>query len=161
MSLPEGVFQAILLVSLIAVAARIYLWKTPVLDLPETRTFRWILIATVGSVLGFIAGTVGIGGGIYLVPIILISGLGTTKEASATGAGFILFNSVTGLIARAGQESLEWELILPLGLAVLIGGFAGSRLGAGHWEARWIQQVLGAIIIVAIVFLARALVLGR
>ena len=83
LQLSEFWFQVLLLVTLVAVAARIYLWSDPVLRLPEGRVFRVVLSAVVGAILGFIAGAVGIGGGIYLVPIILMTGIGTTHEASA------------------------------------------------------------------------------
>ena len=159
LDLPESIFQVVLLFSLVAVAFRIYLWKDPVLRLPNSVSFKWALSLGIGSLLGFIAGSVGIGGGIYLVPIILITGLGNPKEAAATGAGFILFNSVTGLLARAGSASIEWDVIWPLGLAVFVGGWAGSHLGAGKWESRVIQQVLGAIIVLAIISLARTIFL--
>ena len=160
LDLNESVFQVVLLVSLIAVAFRIYWWKNPVLSLPKERSFQWGLSLIVGSILGFVAGTVGIGGGIYLIPIIILTGLGTAKEAAATGAAFILLNSIVGLSARTESiSSLPWESMWPLAVSVLVGGYAGSRLGAGKWEPQWIQQVLGGIILVAIVILSRSFLL--
>ena len=160
LQLSEPVFQVFLLITLIAVAIRIYLWSDPVFKLPDNRSFRVLLSVLIGAVLGFIAGAVGIGGGIYLVPIILMTGIGTTKEASATGAAFILFNSVTGVIARASWTQLPWDLLLPLAVTVTIAGLAGSHMGSKRWHPRTIQRVLGAIILVAIVFLARRLLMG-
>ncbi|MFW6053289.1 MAG: TSUP family transporter, partial [Persicimonas sp.] len=69
-------FYAILLATLVLVALRIYLVPDPKLDLdlgPRTKIIAALLI---GAILGLIAGIVGIGGGIYLVPIIIILGLG-------------------------------------------------------------------------------------
>ncbi|MDE2996956.1 MAG: TSUP family transporter, partial [Bacteroidota bacterium] len=149
-----------LLVTLVAVAARIYLWADPVLRLPKGRAFRVALSAVVGGVLGFIAGAVGIGGGIYLVPIILMTGIGTTKEASATGAAFILFNSITGVAARASWNDVPWDLLVPLAITVTLAGVAGSHFGSAKWKPRRIQKVLGAIVLVAIAFLVRRLMLG-
>ncbi|MDA0683662.1 MAG: TSUP family transporter [Bacteroidetes bacterium] len=152
--LEELTFQVVLLLSLVAVAARIYLWKDPVLNLPTSMTFRVGLSLVLGAVLGFVAGVVGIGGGIYLVPLILLTGIGTAREAAATGAAFILINSVSGLLARARFEELPWEFMLPLAVTVLIGGLAGSFFGSSKWAAKTIQRVLGMIILTAIVLLA-------
>lgn len=155
LELSENVFQLLLLGSLITVAARIYLWKDPVFKIPRSRSFQLWLSLGLGLVLGFIAGTVGIGGGIYLVPIIVLTGIGTEKQAAAAGAAFILINSIVGLTARAQLVDLPLDQLVPLGASVFVGGLLGSHLGAGHWQSKTLQKVLGAIILVAIVLLVR------
>ena len=72
---------------------------------------KWSFIFLSGGILGFIAGTVGIGGGIYLVPIIFIFGLGTEKEAAAAGIVFIFVNSIVGLIPRVQLQSINFRII--------------------------------------------------
>ena len=111
-----------------------------------------------GGILGFIAGAVGIGGGIYLVPLIIVLGLGTEKEAAATGAIFIWLNSCAGLVARVGDFP-DPVTIFPLVLAVIIGGAAGSSLGANKYEPRTMQKLLGVIILIAIAILLGKIVL--
>jgi uncharacterized membrane protein YfcA len=155
LALSEDVFRILLMVSLLAVAGRIYLWKDPAFKLPQTRAFRLGLSLVLGLILGFVAGTVGIGGGIYLVPIIILTGIGSAKEAGAAGAAFILINSVVGLAARARVVDLPMDQFLPLAAAVLVGGLLGSHYGSGQWKPRTLQKVLGNIILVAIVLLAR------
>ena len=157
LQLPETTFQIVLLVTLVAVAVRIYFWSNPVFDVPQTATFRWAASIAIGAILGFIAGAVGIGGGIYLVPVLIMTGIGTTREAAATGAAFILFNSVTGILARASWNDMPWELLIPLGIAVAIAGFAGSHFGSSRWPSRTIQRVLGSVILVAIGLLIQRL----
>lgn len=85
LKLPKGVFYGILLISLIIVALRIYLWEEVSLKLDLSKTQKIPLSLGAGSVLGMVAGIVGIGGGIYLVPLIIILGLGSEKEAAACG----------------------------------------------------------------------------
>ena len=118
---------------------------------------KWIFIFSLGGVLGFIAGAVGIGGGIYLVPLIIMFGLGTEKEAAASGAMFIWVNSLVGVIARSQIGTFDPQFILPLAIAVLIGGFGGSYLGAVKLEPKTIQKVMGSIIFIAIIFLINGL----
>ena len=108
-----------------------------------------------GAVLGFVSGTIGIGGGIYLVPLIILFGLGTEQEAAASGAAFILLNSMAGLIARFQRGAVSLELMLPLLLAVLAGGFVGSRLGAMRFNPLTIQKILGLVVILALLLLSR------
>ena len=107
------------------------------------------------AILGLVAGITGIGGGVYLVPLILLLGLGTTKEAATCGAFFIWVNSAAGLLPRLQQNSLDPLTFAPLAVGVLIGGTAGSFLGAGRFEPRTMQKILGSVLVVAIISLGR------
>ncbi len=160
MHLPETTFQVLLLVTLTAVAVRIYFWSDPTFDVPQTTGFRVSASLVLGGILGFIAGAVGIGGGIYLVPVLIMAGIGTTREAAATGAAFILFNSITGIVARASWSDVPWDWLIPLGITVAIAGLAGSHYGSSKWPSRTIQRVLGVVILAAIVLLAHRLLTG-
>ena len=154
-ALPEILFKIFLLLTLILVAVRIYIINDLKISFQLTGAQKWIFIFSLGGILGFIAGAVGIGGGIYLVPLIIMFGLGTEKEAAAAGAMFILVNSFVGVIARVQIGTFDPQFILPLAIAVLIGGFGGSYLGAVKFEARTIQRVMGGIILIAIIFLIK------
>jgi uncharacterized membrane protein YfcA len=135
-------------------AMRIYFpKKTKPLELDDQAKF--FLALGCGSVLGLIAGIVGIGGGVYLVPLILILGLGTAKEAAACGAFFIWVNSVAGLAARLQYNSIDLVPYMPLIIGAVIGGLVGSILGAGRFEPRTMQKILGTVLVVAIFFLGR------
>ena len=155
LQLPKELFYWILLASLFFVALRLYVWKRTTIKLNISRTGKTALSLAAGSVLGLIAGIVGIGGGIYLVPLIIVLGLGTEKEAAACGAIFILVNSFSGLIARLQFNSIDLDqIILPI-IAVIIGSASGSFMGAVKYRPQTMQKVLGAVILVAIVFLTR------
>ena len=154
-ALDKEVFYLLLWVTLVFVAIRIY-WKGELcLEFklqPKSQLFVSLLL---GAVLGFVSGTVGIGGGIYLVPLIILFGLGTEQEAAASGAAFILLNSMAGLVARFQRGAVSLELMLPLLLAVLAGGFLGSRLGAVRFNPLTIQKILGLVVILALLLLSR------
>jgi len=106
-------------------------------------------------ILGFSAGAIGIGGGIYLVPLIIIFGLGSEKEAAAAGATFIFMNSLVGFIARFKSGTFDLDFILPLICSVAIGGFLGSYYGSKKYDAKTIQKVMGGIIIIAIILITQ------
>ena len=157
LDVPEIFFKLFLLATLILVAVRIYIINDLKIWIQLINTQKWIFILTIGAILGFIAGAVGIGGGIYLVPLIIMFGLGTEKEAAASGAMFIWVNSLVGVIARAQTGTFDPQFILPLAIAVLIGGFGGSYLGAVKFEPKTIQKVMSSVIFIAIIFLIKGL----
>ena len=150
----EG-FYSILLVSLVFIALRIYVWDRISLKLEMRRVGQTALSLGAGSALGLVAGIAGIGGGIYLVPLILILGLGTEKEAAACGAIFVWINSLSGLTARFSSCPLDWTPFVPLIVAVLVGSALGSFLGSSRFSPRTMQKMLGLTVLVAIVFLSR------
>jgi uncharacterized membrane protein YfcA len=153
--LSKDIFQLLLLMTLMLVVIRIYFLNNLKFYFQLSGVIRWVFILGLGAVLGFVAGTVGIGGGIYLVPLIVMFGLGSEKEAAAAGAVFIWVNSLAGVIARAQEGTFNLDFILPFAGAVIVGGFAGSYFGSSKYEAKTIQKIMGAVIIIAIIFLLR------
>jgi len=157
--LPRILFYMVLLVSLAFAALRIYFPKdTKPLELDGRGKF--LLALGCGAVLGLIAGISGIGGGVYLVPLILLLGLGSAKKAAACGAFFIWVNSMAGLAARLQYNSIDLIPYMPLIIGAVVGGFAGSILGAGRFEPRTMQKILGSVLLVAIFFLGRKIALA-
>ncbi len=148
--LPKTVFEVLLLLSLVFVAVRIYFFDRISLQLVLTSGQQFAVSLVAGAVLGLVAGIVGIGGGIYLVPLILVLGLGTAKEAAACGAIFVWLNSMSGLVARLQFQWLDLTAYLPLLVAVLAGGVLGSYFGAARFATRTLEKILGVIILVAI-----------
>lgn len=147
-------FQWILLGTLLVVAARIYFWRDRKLDRDLGQRAKIIIALLLGGSLGLISGIVGIGGGIYLVPLILFFGLGDEKEAAAAGAIFITLNSLSGLLAHLQRGMPDFMLMLPLLGAVFVGSALGSYFGAARFGASTIRRVLGVVILVAITLLA-------
>lgn len=158
---PPELFGWLLLASLVLVALRIYVWspRGPRLAVAGRGANIGVALA-LGALLGFVAGVVGIGGGIYLVPMIIFLGLGGEKEAAAAGAVFVWANSAAGLAARVQHHPAVPTMVLPLAAAVLIGGALGSQVGATRFAPRTMQRVLGAIVVVAILSLGRRLLGG-
>jgi hypothetical protein len=152
--LPKMLFYLVLLVSLAFAAMRIY-FPQKIKPLPLSERGKFLLALGCGAVLGLIAGIVGIGGGVYLVPLILLLGLGSAKEAAACGAFFIWVNSAAGLAARIQYNSIDLVPYMPLIIGAVAGGMAGSMMGARHFNPRTMQKILGTVLVVAIFFLGR------
>lgn len=158
LSISRDFFFWLLLITLVFVAVRIYLLGELKIRFNLSAAQRIGFSLVLGAVLGFIAGTVGIGGGIYLVPLLIMFSLASEKEAAAAGTVFIWLNSLTGIIARSQRGAFDLSLILPLVLVVVIGGYIGSYFGSFKFKAKMVQQVLGIAIIIAIFFILGKLI---
>ena len=86
--------------------------------------------AGIGGIIGFISGMVGIGGGIFLAPLLHLTNWDTPKKIAATASFFILVNSIAGLLGQYSNPSFEidWSLTSILLITVFIGGQIGSRI---------------------------------
>ncbi|AKB84937.1 sulfite exporter TauE/SafE family protein [Methanococcoides methylutens] len=88
---------------------------------------RLILGISLGLFIGILAGMLGIGGGTFLVPALLLLGFGI-KEAPATSALVVLFSSLFGFLSHIGNLQIDLFLLVGMGLTALVGGQIGSRL---------------------------------
>jgi len=71
------------------------------------------------------------------------------KRAAATASFFILTNSISGFAGHAITKTIDLELLLPLLVVVMIGGFLGSRFGAFKIDHNVIRMIVGGIVAVA------------
>ncbi|GAB4558027.1 MAG: sulfite exporter TauE/SafE family protein [Anaerolineales bacterium] len=106
---------------------------------------------TSGAVIGLLSGMIGIGGGIFLSPLIILLGWGNSKQAAASAGAFIAINSVSGLIGRVSNGTFSFgEFGVPLLIVGLIGALIGSRLGAVKFSSANVRRALGVILILAV-----------
>ena len=157
LQISEQLFKLIMLMSLMVVLARIYLVGETAFRLNLGRVQVILLSLALGALLGFLAGVIGIGGGIFLVTLILVRGLGTKKQAAACGVVFVWLNSLVGLGSRMQYNFVDFSAYLPLILAVLVGGTVGSLIGSSRINSKTMEKVLGVVIAVAAVLLLRSL----
>jgi len=80
---------------------------------------------------------------------LILSRLAIPKHAAATASFFILTNSISGFAGHALTKPINFELVLPLLLVVMIGGFLGSRFGALKIDHNVIRMIVGSIVAVA------------
>lgn len=104
----------------------------------------------IGGVIGLLSGMVGIGGGIFLSPILNLMRWDTPKHIAATASFFILVNSISGLIGQVLQNpNINWAFVLPLMAVVFAGGQLGSRLSALKLNQLWVRQITAALVLYA------------
>lgn len=120
---------------------------------PEKNPRLWSWGLPIGACLGSLAGLVGIGGGIFLSPILYFLGWGTAKQIAAAASGFIFVNSLAGIsgqyIKLQGVPSGLNQIteFWPVFIAVLIGGQIGSRLSSTRLSPELIQQLTAVLIL--------------
>lgn len=115
----------------------------------EVKTISLSGLLPIGFALGLLAGLTGIGGGIYLVPILHLMRAGKAKEIAAVGTWFILINSALGLSVLASRGGLApIREFAPLPIAVTVGGLIGAWTLQGLFSALWIKRVTGFLVIV-------------
>ena len=106
-------------------------------------------ILILGAALGFLSGLIGIGGGIFLTPLLILFRWTPAKPAAAVSAAFILVNSVSGLsgfLVKGGTiPTIAW-LLLP---AVMAGGWLGSSWGSYRAGSPALRRSLAAVLVVA------------
>ncbi|MFT5156054.1 MAG: putative membrane protein YfcA [Bacteroidia bacterium] len=118
-------------------------------SLPKT---GWMWQNTlIGGGIGFISGMVGIGGGIFLSPLLFLTKWAEARVIAATASFFILVNSCAGILGLVmnQQQVPSFKTLWPYLLAVLIGGIIGSRLSIKWLEPKWIKGFTAILVIFA------------
>jgi uncharacterized membrane protein YfcA len=150
----ERFYLILLNVALTYVAIRMLFnefFTRPIADSAKPESFPLHLALIAGLGIGLLSGMIGVGGGIFLAPLIVVTGWGTVKQAAAVAAAFILLNSMSGIAGRWAADQYEIGalglLLLPAGF---VGGMAGSRLGARYLSGAVVRRLLGVVLLIAV-----------
>jgi len=113
--------------------------------------YHYIKDGLLGGAIGFLSGMVGIGGGIFLSPLLNLIKWDTAKKIAATASVFILVNSISGI---AGQlttlpSGINYTRIILLCFAVFIGGQIGSRIGVAKFNPLIIRRMTALLVFFA------------
>ena len=151
-SLPiEKEFFEILLFVVLTIAGVLLLFKFNSYD-DKIEIFRKIPILVsilIGGILGFVSGVAGVGGGIFLSPILFLLKAGKPKHIVTTASLFILINSLSGIFGQLTKSTVlnEIQNYWFLFLAVLIGGQVGNFLNLKIFPTRILALVTAALVL--------------
>ncbi len=151
-SLPiEKEFFEILLFVVLTIAGVLLLFKFNSYD-NKIEIFRKIPILVsilIGGILGFVSGVAGVGGGIFLSPILFLLKAGKPKHIVTTASLFILINSLSGIFGQLTKSTVlnEIQNYWFLFLAVLIGGQIGNFLNLKIFPTRILALVTAALVL--------------
>jgi uncharacterized membrane protein YfcA len=144
--LPLPVYKIVLGVVLMFAALRLA-WKlTAENEIIAPPVWMALII---GAFIGLLSGLVGVGGGIFLTPMLLLMNWSETKTAAGISAMFILVNSISGLAGNYAQViELPQRIWLWIGAAT-IGGLIGSTLGSKKFNSLVLRRVLAVVLLFA------------
>jgi uncharacterized membrane protein YfcA len=111
------------------------------------RKMTWFILFPLGALLGFLAGIMGVGGGVFLGPILLLAGMASSREAASACAAFVLVNSVVGLISHYFKGGIDFSILFFLGFAVFVGALIGSFLGTKKFSPLLLQRIFALILL--------------
>ena len=145
----EAAFLTLLGASLVFAALALLVPVRRSGDDPQPSLRNWPM-ALAAAPLGYLAGLVGIGGGIFLAPLLHLARWNSARRIAATASLFILINSASGLVgqlAKSGVARFGEALggALPLLIAVVIGGQIGSYLALRYLPAKVIRWLTAAL----------------
>ena len=152
LKISQEVFFLILGITLII--ASVLLWLKTENNNTETYAieskFSILRNSFLGGGIGFLSGMVGIGGGIFLSPLLNLLKWDNAKKIAATSSVFILANSVSGIIGQLTKlpAELDYVKIGCLCFAVFIGGQIGSRFSL-KWQPLIIRRMTAALVLLA------------
>jgi uncharacterized membrane protein YfcA len=116
--------------------------KSKRIDQDKTSEVNFHTALVIGAVIGLFSGLIGVGGGIFLSPLIILMGWTSLKRTSGVSALFILCNSITGLIGHMYSNAFHVHQIQYWIAAVVLGGFAGSHLGSTLYNNKILMGIL-------------------
>jgi uncharacterized membrane protein YfcA len=124
-----------------------FLWKFT--TTANTKQVNLWLALVIGAVLGLLSGLTGVGGGIFLTPLLLFANWAETKKAAGISAMFILVNSIAGLLGSYAQiETPPPNVWFWIGAAVA-GGIIGSTLGSRYFAIMTLRRILSVVLVIA------------
>ena len=138
------------LVGIVLFYAAVWMFRSslrPVAREAKPPPFRAAIVS--GVAIGFLSGLTGVGGGIFLSPLLLYMGWSETRTTSAVAAPFILVNSISGLLGHFSSVAQLPQNIPVWGAAALLGGWIGASYGSKRAPTPVLRRLLSVVLIVA------------
>ncbi|MFN0141748.1 MAG: sulfite exporter TauE/SafE family protein [Pyrinomonadaceae bacterium] len=145
-NLPTNIYKIVLGVVLVLAAARLA-WKLT--SGGELKRPKLAFCLVIGASIGLLSGLVGVGGGIFLTPILLLANWSDTKTAAGVSAAFIFVNSAAGLAGNYAQLFTLPQNVWLWIAAAIAGGIVGSMLGVKKLDSLTLRRVLAAVLLFA------------
>ena len=147
--LPEWIYHSVVGLILLFAAWKTFRWGAKVKRQPFTSQIPVPAALMAGMGIGFLSGLTGVGGGIFLSPLLILAGWADTRHAAGISSAFILVNSIAGVLGlRFSGFDLPWPLPGWI-LCVCAGAFTGSLLGAKTISLTLQSRLLALVLAIA------------
>lgn len=147
LTLPGALYKQLVGVVLLYAAWRLSIGARRAIDTPRDPPL--VAALPLGGAIGLLSGLVGVGGGIFLSPLLLFMGWAATRDTAGISALFILVNSVAGIAGHLASLALLPPATPVLALAAFAGGIVGSSYGARRLATPTLRRLLAVVLVVA------------
>ncbi len=144
-TLDSKLYCRVIAVVLIYAAIRLIFRKEPK-DAHFSPPPTWIALLA-GGAIGFVAGLIGSGGGVFWAPLVMLAGWASPQETAGTVPGFILANSLAGFSGSIAYSGQFPPAIFVWIFAAALGGWIGSRIGSRYLSGAVIQRIIGILLL--------------
>lgn len=148
LQLPGSVYQKLVGLALLFAAFRLWMHAAARAE-AGAKPVPLPAAVALGALIGLLSGITGVGGGIFLSPVLLLAGWAETRQASGVAAAFILVNSVAGLAGHLASVRMVPDSIYLWGAAALAGGLVGTELGRRRLAPVTLRRLLSAVLVIA------------
>jgi uncharacterized membrane protein YfcA len=163
LTLPVPIYKSIVGIVLLYSAVRLFFGAAHA-DRKAMKTVPIVVALIIGAAIGLLSGLTGVGGGIFLSPILLLMNWEKTKATSGVSAAFILVNSIAGMLGHVSAVSFVPPDIIYWAPAALVGGWIGTELGTRVLPVVGVRRWLSVVLLLAglkLAFEATMLLLHR
>lgn len=146
--LPNPAYRDI--VGIVLVCAALLLFRSTLrVTVPSPKSVPILPALLLGAGIGLLSGLTGVGGGIFLSPLLLFMGWTDAREAAGVSAAFILVNSIAGLLGHSAHAGSLPDAIPFLVCAAVLGGMIGSGLGSRRFSSMTLRRLLASVLVIA------------
>ncbi|HZH29961.1 MAG TPA: sulfite exporter TauE/SafE family protein [Pyrinomonadaceae bacterium] len=150
LTLPNNVYKQIVGLTLLYAAVRLFLFtRAQAASGAATRDAPLAAAMPLGALIGLLSGLTGVGGGIFLSPLLLLMNWADTRRTAGVSAAFILVNSIAGLLGNLTNLQSLPPALPYFALAAVAGGIAGSEYGSRRLASVTIRRLLAVVLLVA------------
>ncbi len=146
-TLPGTAYRIVVGIVLLIAAFRLF--RTAHEHLDTAKPFSIPIAIGSGIIIGLLSGLTGVGGGIFLTPLLLFMGWAETRVTFGVSAAFILVNSVSGLSGHYAAIA-ELPSAIPIwAVSAGIGGYVGSHYGSRKLDTKTLKNLLAVVLVIA------------
>lgn len=148
LALPADVYRPLVGVALLVAASLLVFRKKKEREAGSEVVPRGLALAA-GAGIGFLSGLTGIGGGVYLSPLLVLSGWADPRVAAGIAALFILLNSIAGLLGHIAIVAAPPAFLPVLAVVAALGGWIGAHIGSRFAGPRQVTRLLALVLLIA------------
>jgi uncharacterized membrane protein YfcA len=148
-TLPSDVYKVVVGIVLILSAIRLFYTTIQAKDQTSPKPLSMGISVLMGALIGLVSGLTGVGGGIFLSPLLLLTNAAETKQVSGISAAFIWVNSLAGLLGHGFDRHIFPPQLWLWALVVLVGGWLGATYGTQRFDTQVLKRLLALVLVIA------------